>query len=57
MAQYFTLNSQFPTILELLDIDIPVVEALVKDRSSVNSNNQHLHASTNLYCLTDTRKS
>merc|ERR1719167_1102392 len=28
---------QFPSILELLDIDIPVVEALVKDRSSVES--------------------
>jgi len=30
-------HKQFPTILELLDIDIPVVEALVKDRSSVES--------------------
>jgi len=30
-------HNQFPSILELLDIDIPVVEALVKDRSSVES--------------------
>jgi len=30
-------HPQFPSILELLDIDIPVVEALVKDRSSVES--------------------
>merc|ERR1712037_669583 len=30
-------HNQFPSILELLDIDIPVVEVLVKDRSSVES--------------------
>jgi len=30
-------HNQFPSILELLDIDIPVVEALVKDRASVES--------------------